>query len=108
MVDAIFERISEYASGMELKYNKFYIGMAKDDIAKNFVYFKPHKRFVAFFIRTGADCLDALDTGDLDIDYIGRSRCYRIRLKNIQEYDANQEMLHSLITEARELFNIEE
>ena len=108
LVDAIFNRISEYAPGMELKYNKFYIGMAKDERAKNFVYFKPHKRFVAFFIKTGADCLDSLDTGDLDIDYIGRSRCYRIRLKDIQEYDANQKVLHSLINDARELFNIEE
>lgn len=107
LVDALLERISEFAPGMELKYNKFYIGLAKDGVAKNFVHFKPKKQFLALFIKTSDNKLDDLDVGDLNIDYIPRTRCYRIRLKTIQEFDRNAEVLKSLICEARDLFNVE-
>ncbi|MCR5684161.1 MAG: endonuclease NucS [Lachnospiraceae bacterium] len=107
LVDEIFSRISEYATGMELKYNKMYIGLAKDGVARNFVDFKPHKQFVALFIKTRENKLDSLDTGDLNIDYIGRTRQYRVRFKSVQEYDNNKEVLKTLICEARDLFNIE-
>ena len=108
LVDELFSRVSEYVPGMELKYNKIYIGMAKDGIARNFVKFKPHKQFVALNIRTDFDDLDNLDTGDLNIDYVGRSRCYRVRLKKIQEFDAHKDLMEKLIIEAKDLFNIEE
>ncbi len=107
LVDEIFNRISDYAPGMELKYNKMYIGLAKDGVAKNFVYFKPHKQFVAFFIKARENKLDNLDVGDLNIDYIGRTQQYRVRIKNIHEYDSSKEVLKALIFEARDLFNIE-
>ncbi len=107
LVDSIFERLSEYAPGMDLKYNKMYIGLAKDGVAKNFVHFRPHKQFVAFFIKSREDKLDSLDVGDLNIDYMGRNQQYRVRLRNIQEYDNYKELLKELICEARDLFNIE-
>ena len=107
LVDELFKRISEYAPGMELKYNKMYIGLAKDGVAKNFVHFKPHKQFVAFFIKSRENKLDSLDAGDLNIDYIGRTQQYRVRFKSIQEYEKNKELLKDLICEARDLFNIE-
>jgi hypothetical protein len=84
-----------------------YIGLAKDGVAKNFVHFRPHKQFVAFFIKSREDKLDSLDVGDLNIDYMGRNQQYRVRLRNIQEYDNYKELLKELICEARDLFNIE-
>ena len=107
LVDSIFERISEHAPGMELKYNKMYIGLAKDGVAKNFVQFKPHRQFVAFFIKSREDKLDSLNVGDLNIDYIGRTQQYRVRFRSIKEYDDNKEVLKMMICEARDLFNIE-
>lgn len=42
-VDDIFNSLSGFVNGYELKYNKFYIGLSKDGLAKNFISFKPKK-----------------------------------------------------------------
>lgn len=46
IVDEMFAFISELSSGYELKYNKFYIGLAKDGQPDNFVVFRPRKHTV--------------------------------------------------------------
>ena len=108
LFDEVFSRISDYAPGIKPKYNKIYIGLEKDGIARNFVYFKPHKQFVAMFIRAREDKLDSFDNCGLDIDYSSRLRHYRVRMKNIQEFDDNNEVLRTLICEAKDLFNIDD
>ena len=107
LTDELFKRISEYAPGMELKYNKFYIGLAKDNVAKNFVYFKPCKQCVILNIKTRENNLDSLDTDKLNIEYISRNKCYRIRFTGVHEFDENKDLLQSLISEARDLFNLD-
>ena len=107
LVDELYNRLLECAPGMDLKYNKMYIGLAKNGIAKNFVYFKPHKQFVSCFTKSRNNNLDNLDVGDLNIDYIGRTKQYRIRIKHIQEYDNNKEVINQLICEARDLYNVD-
>ena len=54
VVDDIFVSLQSFAPGYELKYNKFYIGMSKDGISKNFVSFKPKKSFLYLTIK-GSD-----------------------------------------------------
>ena len=107
LTDELFNRISELAPGMELKYNKFYIGLAKDNVAKNFVYFNPRKQCVILYIKSQENKLDSLDVGNLNIEYVTRGRCYRIRLSGVHEYDENKELLQTLICEARDLFNLD-
>ena len=51
MADNILKLISEFALGYELKYNKFYIGLAKDGSPDNFVAFKPRKHNLYLEIR---------------------------------------------------------
>ena len=51
-VDAIFSELGQYTSGYELKYNKFYVGLSKDGVAKNFISFKPKKSFLHFIFKT--------------------------------------------------------
>ena len=50
-IDNIFDNLSQYVSGYELKYNKFYIGLSKDGIAKNFIEFKPKKIGYILFLK---------------------------------------------------------
>ncbi len=108
LVDKIFIRLKENNPGIDLKYNKFYIGLTKDGIAKNFVSFKPHKSFTTILIKTSSDRLDDYDIGNLNIDYLGREKSYRLRIKDIKEFDDNKEVLNTLISEAKEKFNIVE
>ena len=37
--------------GYNLNYTKFYIGLSKDGISKNFISFKPKKLFLKFYIK---------------------------------------------------------
>ena len=108
LVDELYERLLEYAPGIELKYKKLYIGVGKDGVSKNFVYFKPRKQYVTLIIKSKENNLDSLETGDLDIDYNSRGHKYRIRIRNIKEFDENKELFGELIQEARELYNLEE
>ncbi len=107
LVEAIVEKISAIVPGIVPKYNKPYIGITINGNAKNFVQFKPKKSFLAFFIRANENTIEELDTGDLDIDYINRIRSYRVRMKSIEEYENNREIIEKLICEARDLYNID-
>jgi len=50
-VDKIFAELGELTQGYELKYNKFYIGLSKDGIVKNFIAFKPKKSFLYLIVK---------------------------------------------------------
>ena len=43
LADDMLDLIKTFAPGFELKYNKFYIGLAKDGQSKNFALFRPKK-----------------------------------------------------------------
>jgi len=43
IADELLNMISEFVPGYELKYNKFYIGLAKDEQPDNFVIFRARK-----------------------------------------------------------------
>ncbi len=48
MVDQLLGIVHEFEPALELKYNKFYIGLAKDGRQpQNFVVFRPGKKFLA-------------------------------------------------------------
>ena len=48
MADDIFELVKQFDSSLELKYNKFYIGLAKNGQPNNIVTIRPKKGFVRF------------------------------------------------------------
>ncbi len=71
------------SSGLELKYNKFYIGLAKGGQPNNFVIFRPKKDWLLLDVRLDrSDETQAqLDGSGLDVmDYDSRWGRYRIRL----------------------------
>jgi len=69
---------------LQLKYNKFYIGLAVDGRANNFVIFRPQKNGVRLEPRIDktAEVDEMIEAADLDVlEYDARWSRYKIRLK---------------------------
>jgi len=107
-VDKIFESVKEYASDYELKYNKFYIGMMKDGISKNFLMFRPKKNYL-YIVYKGNENLEMVqkcEEDGLDISYTPRWKEYSIQLSGFEEYLKHKDLIDSLIKSSMEYFNI--
>ncbi len=82
MADSLLEIIKGFDSDLELKYNKFYIGLAKNEQPNNFAIFRPRKNSLRLEVRLPrSDDIEAkLEQTGLDImDYDKRWGRYRIR-----------------------------
>jgi hypothetical protein len=53
MADDLLEMVKVFDPQLELKYNKFYIGLAKDGQPSNFATFRPQKNALRFEVRLG-------------------------------------------------------
>ena len=108
LVDSIFEDLGELVDGYEMKYNKFYIGLAKDGVAKNYLYFKPKKQYAYLFIKGNEDNeIDAaLDDAGIDYSYINRGKNYRLKIKTFDEYKENRELILKLVDGARIYYDL--
>lgn len=83
IADEILNIITEFAPDYELKYNKFYIGLAKDSQADNFVIFRPRKINLNMEIKLeqSEKTEKMLEGAGLDLmDYDNKWRRYRIRV----------------------------
>jgi hypothetical protein len=83
MADAILDLVKQLDPALELKYNKFYIGLAKNGEPNNFVIFRPAKTFIRFEPRLERSdtTQQQLEGAGLDVmDYDERWGRYRIRL----------------------------
>ena len=72
MVDELIEIIKKIDPALELKYNKFYIGLAKEGKPSNFVVFRPKKNFLRLEprIERSEQMQERLETEGLDVmDY---------------------------------------
>ncbi len=109
-VDDIFSSLSDYTTGYELKYNKFYVGVAKDGIAKNFISFKPMKSFLHFIFKTNenSDLSTRLEEAGLDVTYESRWKQYRVKINSFEEYKKHEEIIRECVEAAMDYFNISE
>lgn len=109
-IDTIYNDIKEYAPGYELKYNKFYIGLANNGVVKNFVSFRPKKKF--FYLRIkgeeDAEIQEAAEAAGIDIAYDSSHKHYEIRLTNHKEYKNHKELIDKMIENSIKYFNISE
>ena len=83
LADQMLELIKKYDSGLELKYNKFYIGLAKNGSPNNFVTFRPAKTFIKMEPRLpqSNEFQEKIEAAGLDVmEYDKRWGRYRIRL----------------------------
>lgn len=104
MADKCLELIQTFDPKIELKYNKFYIGLAKDGQASNFTIFKPRKKDLNVEIKLPAsDEIQKLidDAGLDDMGYDSRWGTYRLRVPK-GELKEKTEVLKELMQKAYE------
>ena len=105
MVDEFLAMATVLDPELELKYNKFYIGLAKGGQANNFVLFRPKKGNLRFEARVkrSDELQERLEAAGLDVmDYDDRrGGRYRIRLLP-GDIENNKEMLSGIMKEAFE------
>ena len=102
MADELLDMVQTLDPALELKYNKFYIGLAKDGQPDNFVQFRPQKNAVRLEARLSrTEEIEAiLESAGLDmLDYDGKWRRYRIRLQS-GDIKKHADVLRQLIERA--------
>jgi hypothetical protein len=102
MADEILELIKDFATDLELKYNKFYIGLAKDGQPYNFAIFRPMKKVMAIELKLPqSEETQALidEAGFDDMGYDARWGNYRLRLTK-PEIKSKSDVLNKLLQDA--------
>jgi hypothetical protein len=102
LTDEMLSIVKALAPEMDFKYNKFYIGLAKDGRPNNFVIFRPKKDWLRLEIRLDRsdEMQGQLEQSGLDVmDYDARWGRYRIRLSK-GDITKHKEVLVSLLTKA--------
>lgn len=109
-VDLIFADLQNYTVGYELKYNKFYIGLAKDGIAKNFISFHPKKSYLYLIFKTNEkqELSTKLEEMGIDVSYESRWKQYKIKLSGYDDFKKYEEAIRECVETAMEYFNISE
>ncbi len=105
-VDGLLTIVREVTNDerLDLKYNKFYIGLARDGVPNNFVTARPQKKYLRIEPRIArSDEWDQrLDDAGLDLlDYGTRGGVYRIRLVP-EDFQKNAEVIRELVFAAYE------
>ena len=93
LADEMLGIIKDFHSGFDLKYNKFYIGLAKDGQPNNFAIFRPRKKDLNIEIKLpqNDDSQKIIDDANLDdMGYDARWGNYRIRVSK-QDLRKNKE-----------------
>ncbi len=83
MADELLEVLKQLDPALELKFNKFYIGLARQGQADNFVIFRPQKNSIRVEprLKKRDEIEQKIEAAGLDVlDYDNRWSRYRIRL----------------------------
>lgn len=102
LADDVLTKLKLIDPGLELKYNKFYIGLAKDTKIVNFVIMKPMKTAIRVEprLKKSVEIEEQLENAGLDLlDYSSRDNRYRIRLTK-PELTKHAELLQSLFLQS--------
>ena len=98
LADQLLELVKQFDPSLELKYNKFYIGLSKDGQPYNFVVFQPKKNQLNLELKLPqSDDIDAkIDDAGIDtLEYNKRWNIYRLRLTR-SDVKTNAEVLKEL------------
>jgi len=102
LADQLLQIIKEFAPRFELKYNKHYIGLAKDGQPNNFAIIRPKKSSALLEIRLkqSPEIKEQLDNAKLDtMDYDSKWGRFRIRVDK-EEIQKNKELLRRLMQQS--------
>jgi hypothetical protein len=96
LTDNLLELIHTFAPDLELKYNKHYIGLAKNGQPNNFIIFKPRKGrslIIELRLKQNAQIQEKLDSANLDtLEYEKKWGRYRIRVDK-SDINKNKDLL---------------
>lgn len=108
MTDQLFSRMIGDDSTFTMKYNKYYVGIARDNTPVNFIYFKPKKKWIWLIIKAPKNEIldESIDSSGMECEYDARNRRYRIKISTIEDYDNNREIIDKMVESAREYFGI--
>ena len=107
LADEVLELIRQLDPTLELKYNKFYIGLARNGQPDNFIIFRPKKSWLSAEPRLKRldETQERLETAGMDVmDYGERWGRYRIRLAP-GDIAKHQDLLSTLLKEAYQAAN---
>lgn len=112
IVDEALNLIREVIPGYQLKYNKFYIGLAQNGRADNFILFRAKKNFTRMEIRLDQsdEIENEIESRGLDLmDYDKRYGKYRIKISS-SDLKKHKDFIQNLIRKSKgiELENIKE
>ncbi len=82
-LDQLYAMVRELDPQLELKYNKFYVGLARDGQPHNFVVFRPRRNTLMLTVRLpqSAEMQSRLEESGLElVDFDKREGGYRVRL----------------------------
>lgn len=102
MADQLLGIAKQHDLTLELKYNKFYIGLSRNGQPCNFMVFRPKKDFIRFEVRlkNTPETQERLESAGLDImDYDSRWGYYRIRLQS-GDIDKHKDIITQVVAEA--------
>lgn len=102
MADEVLALVKQFDPLLELKYNKFYIGLSKNGQPFNVVTIRPKKGFIRFEPRLvmTPETQERIEGAGLDVmDYDSRWKRFRIRLKP-GDVAKHKDVLMGLIKEA--------
>lgn len=107
MADKILNIIDSFNPGFTLKYNKFYIGLAKNGIPNNFATLTPKKNFMVLGIRLPKteeidQIVEATEIGEMGYD--NRWGRYRLRI-NKDDIEKHKDVIKELLIKAETYFN---
>ena len=106
--DQFIQLAKKIDEGYELKYNKFYIGIAKNGKASNFFSLRPKKNFIQFYprLKESTDTTNEIEEAGLTIiGYSNRGRHYKIKLfpEDVKNYE---DILFNLMKQAHEEYGV--
>jgi hypothetical protein len=107
LADNILEIINSFKEGYELKYNKFYIGLARNGQPNNFAIIRPQKSYLRLELKLAkTDETDQIiEENTLDeMGYDNRWGTYRIKLDK-SEITKKKEIIKELLEKAEKSFN---
>jgi hypothetical protein len=107
MADELLGIINSFKEGYELKYNKFYIGLARNGQPNNFAIFRPQKNSLRLELKlTKSDEIaQIIESNSLDeLGYDNRWGAYKIRLDK-SEIVKKKDVLKELLEKAEKSFN---
>lgn len=106
MADKLLDIINGFSNGYELKYNKFYIGLAQDGQPNNFSVFRPRRTTLSIEIKLpfSEDIQHIIEENELDdMGYLKRWGVFRLRLTK-DDIDKKKDVLADLLKKAYENF----